>query len=86
MDKLADIAHDVADTRVAIARVEEKINRILDDYKLIEEIESRLEAVERESARAKAWGSGAVAAVIAMAGAVAWIAARVPLDLFMGGR
>lgn len=84
MDKLADIAHDVADTRVALARVEEKINRILDDYELVEEIESRLEAVERESARAKAWGSGAVAAVIAIAGAVAWIAARVPVEWVVG--
>lgn len=86
MDKeeVSAMARDVSDVRVAIARIEEKVNRILDDYELIEDIERRLDEVEREAAVAKAWGSGAAAAAVAVAGAVAWMAARVPSDWFLG--
>jgi hypothetical protein len=82
---LASIAHDVADTRVALARVEEKVNRILNDYELVTELEDRLDAVEAQAASARAWASGAVATIIAIASLTAWIVAKLPPGVLLGG-
>lgn len=70
---MTDIAHDLSDVRVAVARIEEQLKGLGR-----EDVEGRLEQVERDIAWAKAWSAGAFAAVLAVFGVLSWVVAKMP--------
>jgi uncharacterized small protein (DUF1192 family) len=75
--KLEDIARDVSNVRVAVARIEEQLVRLTIDVDELDEIDERIDFLEEEVGRAKAWSAGAVAATAAICSAVAWWAANI---------
>jgi hypothetical protein len=78
MDDGQSIARDLSDLRVAVARIEEHLVAIVDQLAEVEDLDGRLTEVERSANWVKAWSAGAFAAVVAVFGALSWIAANLP--------
>ena len=68
----------LSDIRVAVGRVEERVDRILDELEEISELQERVLSVERQVAHAKAWSAGAWAAIVGAAALAAWMFANLP--------
>ena len=71
----------LSDIRVALGRVEERVDRILEELEEISEIQERVLRVERQVAHAKAWSAGAWAAIMGVAALATWILTSIPANV-----
>jgi hypothetical protein len=74
---LIDIAREIANVRVSLARVEEQLSMLAEDLDDLEEFRIRVDVLESTTDRAKAWSAGVVAAIVTLCSVLAWLAANV---------
>lgn len=70
------MAHDIADIRVAMARIEERIVGISDGVDELTDWIDRVEQLEAKVNAVRSWSMGAAAATMTVASVLAWLASH----------
>lgn len=91
---MRDLAENIADVAASSGRIEEqmssmstRLNDLRKDHDLTvariskteEAMYRRISGIEKQAAWVKAWSAGAVGAILAVLGAVGWVAAHLPV-------
>lgn len=66
------------DTREGFARVEARLDEVLNRLEELDAMSDRLDKAESDIAWVRAWSAGAAAAAVGLFGAITWIATKMP--------
>ena len=74
---MADIASDVTNVRVSVARIEQQLTGLSRLLEELREHDERLAELENATRWVKAWGTGVAAAMTVVFSVVTWVVASV---------